>query len=371
MSRAIDYMGLPLRNPVIAASGPWSRNAQGIQAAIDAGAAAVVTETISLESSRELCPRVYEKNGDLLNTTLYSPVSFDQWEEEMSLIRKNGSFVIANIRGSTPSEFAYIASRLERWDADGLELTPFTPIGVHLDGVDAGPRRIVEIIEAVTGSVSIPVSIRLPFYLAERRDYIRAVEKAGAKGVGTTESLKALWGVNLARRSSVVPTFGGYTGEYLRPIMLAAVSSLAQITGLSISGIGGIRTAENALEAIMMGASVVQIGSGIMMNGYGLLSEIIRDIDLWLTQEGVGLYEEIRGCALGSLRAFEELRFTKRTASVRPEVSVDPGTAARLVRGCLAAAISYTGERGLEVNVERCNGCGLCSSIAPGKMAIQ
>ena len=72
MCTAVDFMGLPLKNPVIVAAGPWSRDAASIQKAIDAGAAAVVTETITLEKSQLLRPRIYRQEGRLLNTTLYS-----------------------------------------------------------------------------------------------------------------------------------------------------------------------------------------------------------------------------------------------------------------------------------------------------------
>ena len=169
----VDYMGLKLKNPVIVASGPWSRNAEGIQRAIDAGAAAVVTETISLEESFELSPRIYKQNGNLLNTTLYSPASFDCWEKEFSKIQKKGSYVIANIRGGSPTEFAYLASRMERLDADALELVPFTPSGVFMDGADDGPEVVAEVVRAVKRVVNIPVSIRLPFYLVQRRAYVQ------------------------------------------------------------------------------------------------------------------------------------------------------------------------------------------------------
>lgn len=365
MSKSVPYMGLSLKNPIIVASGPWSRNAEGIQKSIDAGAGAVVTETISLESSFELCPRVYTNNNNVLNITRYSPGSFEQWEEEISKIQKNGSFVIANIRGSTPSEFAYMATRLERWDVDALELTPFTPIGAHLEGVGAQSEKIVEIIEAVTKTVSIPVTCRLPYYLAERRDYIYAIERAGARGIGTTESPKALWGVDIAKRKSVIPTFGGFSGEYLRPIMLAAVSSLAQFTECDIAAIGGIQSAENILEAIMLGASVAQVGSSIMTRGYQCITEMAMDLERWTNDENIDSYELIRGAALNSLRAYTELFFQRKTAVLREHAVVPRDLGEQLEKSCLADAISWTQDGEIAIDSDICNGCGMCLAHAP------
>ena len=122
MCTAVDFMGLPLKNPVIVAAGPWSRSAAAIQRSIDAGAAAVVTETITLEKSQLLRPRIYRQEGRLLNTTLYSTLSFEQLERELSQVRKGDSFLICNIRGGTPSELAYTATAVDRFGADARSI---------------------------------------------------------------------------------------------------------------------------------------------------------------------------------------------------------------------------------------------------------
>ena len=91
MANRIKYMGLNLKNPVIVAAGPWSRNASSIQESIDAGAAAVATETITLDQSQKIYPRIYEQDGRLLNTTLYSTLPFEQWERQLLEIDKKDS----------------------------------------------------------------------------------------------------------------------------------------------------------------------------------------------------------------------------------------------------------------------------------------
>lgn len=226
MIQTAAFMGLPLKNPIIVAAGPWSRDHAAIQRSIDAGAAAVITETITLESSAMIYPRIYARNGELLNTTLYSTKAFESWEEELHKIDKRDSFVICNIRGSTPSELAYIATRMERWGADGLELYPFTPIGAKLENVTS-PNEIFEMLQRVTEAVAIPVAVRLPHHLACTTGFVKAVEKAGACAISTIETMKALWGVDLERRASRVPTFGGYSGTHIFPVTLATVATLA------------------------------------------------------------------------------------------------------------------------------------------------
>jgi len=365
----VDYMGLKLKNPVIAASGPWCRGADGLQKAIDAGVGAVVTETISLNPSREITPRVYERGGGVLNTTLYSPLSLEQWTEELNRVEKRDSRIIGNIRGTTPSEFAYIASRLERQDVDAIELSPFTPTGAHLNQVDEGMDALLEVLEAVADAVSIPISVRLPPHFAVRRDYIRALEKGGVKALSAVESPLALWGVDLQSRKSVVPTFGGYTGEHIRPITFGAVATLAQMTGCSIAAMGGISRAENVLEVIMLGASAAQVGSAILFHGYKHLSEMIRGIEKWLSENGTTC-DQIRGAALSSLATYEDVPKRERKIFVRFDAVYSQETANMLVRSCLTEAIQLRKTGGIKLDQARCNGCGLCLSLAPGVMDI-
>ena len=81
MSLSTEYMGLKLKNPIVVAAGPWSRDGASIQRSIDAGASAVVTETITLEANQNPSPRLYlSGSGQLFNTTLFSGIHLEQWE---------------------------------------------------------------------------------------------------------------------------------------------------------------------------------------------------------------------------------------------------------------------------------------------------
>lgn len=130
---SVNFMGLPLKNPIIAAAGPWCRDAAAMQKAIDAGAAAVVTETIALEKSHIVSPRIFYRQGEVYNTTLYSTMTLEDVEQEVERLQKGNAFLICNIRGTTPSELRYLASRMQRLGADALELCCFTPIGTKLE----------------------------------------------------------------------------------------------------------------------------------------------------------------------------------------------------------------------------------------------
>ena len=166
MSLSVNFMGLSLKNPIIAAAGPWCRDAAAMQKAIDAGAAAVVTETITLEKSHMVSPRIFYRQGEVYNTTLYSTQTLEEVEQEAERLHKGDAFLICNIRGTTPSELRYLASRMQRLGADALELCCFTPIGTKLEDISIRPEEVGEMVRGVTSAVEIPVMVRLPHHAA-------------------------------------------------------------------------------------------------------------------------------------------------------------------------------------------------------------
>lgn len=117
MSCSVEFMGLSLKHPVIVAAGPWARDGASIQRCVDAGAAAVVTETITLEANPVLRPRLYYDRGRLFNTKLYSDLHLEQWEGELEQVRLGQCRLIASIWATSPSELAYLAARMERMGA--------------------------------------------------------------------------------------------------------------------------------------------------------------------------------------------------------------------------------------------------------------
>lgn len=370
----VNYMGIPLKNPLIVAAGPWARDRHTIQQAIDAGAGAVVTETITMEKSSLICPRIYEKDGELLNTTFHSTLSFEAWEEELHRLEKKNSAVICSIRGSTPSELAYIAARLERWGADALEISLFTPIGVKLESVLSSPEEIYEMLLPVTQSVNIPVAVLLPNHLACTKQYVRNVEKAGARAITSIQTIKALWGVDIESRRSLVPTFGGYSGPHIFPITLAATATLSQLlTTAQISSKGGVRTFQNILECIMLGAQTVQLGSAVMLEGYGVITRLLEQMESWMKEKGLTDYREIRGAALNSLSSFEDLvPWSLKAAPCRTadfsETELELLEQSR--KACMPGAIRLeNGE--LTVDQKCCDGCGMCCSISCGLFTMQ
>ena len=136
------FMGMVLKNPVMAAPGPWTGSAEGLQAAIDAGAGAVMTETISQEVYPRLEQSCYRMGGAVFSTSLFSGLTLEQWESVMEKLCPGDCKLIAAIRGATPSELAYVAQKTERMGVDALQLDLYAPIGPVLSGLYTSPDQI-------------------------------------------------------------------------------------------------------------------------------------------------------------------------------------------------------------------------------------
>ena len=220
MSLSTEYMGLKLKNPIVVAAGPWSRDGASIQRSIDAGASAVVTETITLEANQNPSPRLYlSDSGQLFNTTLFSGIHLEQWEQEFESLRRGDCKLIASIWGNTPSELAYLAGKVERMGADAVEVSLSAPLGTRMD-VGTVPREIFGFISAVTEAVDIPVSVKLSYEASNFNGFTSSLEEAGVSGVTAIDALKGLMGVDLEHHRALMPTYGGYSGQYIRPIAL-------------------------------------------------------------------------------------------------------------------------------------------------------
>ena len=307
MSLSTEYMGLKLKNPIVVAAGPWSRDGASIQRSIDAGASAVVTETITLEANQNPSPRLYlSGSGQLFNTTLFSGIHLEQWEQEFESLRRGDCKLIASIWGNTPSELAYLAGKVERMGADAVEVSLSAPLGTRMD-VGTVPREIFGFISAVTEAVDIPVSVKLSYEASNFNGFTSSLEEAGVAGVTAIDALKGLMGVDLEHHRALMPTYGGYSGQYIRPIALATIATLKQTTGFPICGCGGINSAHDALEFIMLGAQSVQLASVLLRDSYEAIPRILGDLERWLEDHGYYSIEEVCGLALGSLQAFEEL----------------------------------------------------------------
>ncbi|HIU00114.1 MAG TPA: hypothetical protein IAD12_07655 [Candidatus Copromorpha excrementavium] len=150
-----NIMGIPMKNPLIIAPGPWSRG-KLLKNALECNAGAIITETVVSEPYPDTRPRyAYDpKNGGLQNIRLYSALDLEGWLCELEKADKTSRYgsiskLIVSIMASTPSELGYIARKVEKTGVDGIEIGLACPMG-------EGPEIIAENPEKSTNTLKQP-----------------------------------------------------------------------------------------------------------------------------------------------------------------------------------------------------------------------
>ena len=365
MSISVEFMGLKLKSPIIAASGPWNRDSISMKKALACGAGAVVTETIVNEVRKNVRPRLIIKGSGIENIGLYSDISLEKWEKEIYLTKEAGGTVIANILAYSPSEIAYIARSVEKFGADAIEIGAACPHGEGVEIISSDISRITEFTEAVVDSVNIPVMVKFSPSVTNMAEVACAVEEAGAAGISGIDTVRAIMGVDVENEKPLLPSIGGYSGAPIRPIGMAAVATIAKAVNLPVCGIGGIENYYNVLEYMMLGASTVQVGSSILLKGYDVIYDINKDLEHWLENSKYDNISEITGKALDELKTFESLKVEPYTAHIIG--SCDDISCQKCVVPCVYDAIDII-DGNIRIDSDKCKGCGLCVGICPKRI---
>lgn len=369
---SVEAMGLKLKNPVIVSAGPWTRGHKGIRAALDSGAAAVVTETIVAEPYPDLSPRYAYDGRGLQNIRMYSALDMEEWIDEFKQIKKDGrgngeGLIIANITAGTPSELAYLARKFEKAGVDALELGLACPMGEGTEIVAANPNKTYAFTKEVVSTVGIPVMVKLTQSMNNLPEVVAAVEKAGASGITAINTMRCILGIDVETYEPILPTYGGYSGSPVRPLGLATVAGIAQSTELPIFGIGGVENYKNVLEYIMVGASAAEVGTAVLINGYGIIPQMIENLEAWMKKHHLSSLDEVRGNSLDKLYSFEELKVEPQRAYLTSECQATQ--CGKCLVCCLDEAITSVDGK-IVIDENKCTGCGLCRDLCPDNKII-
>ncbi|MEL7656251.1 MAG: nitronate monooxygenase, partial [Bacillota bacterium] len=177
-------------------------------------------------------------------------------------------------------------------------------------------------------------------------------------------TIRCILGVDIDNAEPTLSTYGGYSGAPIRPLGLASVATIAQAVDIPICGIGGIEDYKNALEYIMLGASAVEIGTAVMINGFDRITEIVNDLEKWSEAKGIKEVKSIRGEALKNLKSFEEIKIEPVVSRIN-DPSCDKVCEA-CVKACIYGAIRKEGNI-MILDSEKCAGCGLCTFTCPDR----
>ncbi len=261
---------LQLANPVMTASGTfgYAREFENLVNLHRLGA--VIVKGISLHPrAGNPPPRIVETACGMLNAIGLQNVGVDRFiSEKMPYLQGLLVPVIVNILGDSIAEYEEITTRLA--DVPGvaaIEVNISCP-NVKKGGVAFGtdPAMAAAVTRAVKGRAKVPVLVKLSPNVTDITVIARAVEEAGADCVSLINTLIGMAIDLKTRRPTLANVIGGLSGPAIKPVALRMVYQVAKAVAVPIIGIGGIETAEDALEFMLAGATAVQVGTANFAN---------------------------------------------------------------------------------------------------------
>ena len=261
---------LELQNPVMTASGTFGY-AREFEDFVDLRhLGAVVVKGISLAPrAGNPPPRIVETACGMLNAIGLENVGVDRFiSDKMPYLSALGVPVIVNILGDSIDEYRQIAERLA-----GVEGVAAIEVNISCPNVKKGgvafgtdPQMAAAVTTAVKQNCQVPVIVKLSPNVTDVTVVAKAVQEAGADAVSLINTLIGM-AINLgSRRPRLANIIGGLSGPAIKPVALRMVYQVAQVVTIPIIGIGGITTAEDAMEFMLAGASAVQVGTANFVN---------------------------------------------------------------------------------------------------------
>jgi dihydroorotate dehydrogenase (NAD+) catalytic subunit len=297
---------LSLKNPVLVASGTFGyiREMAGFVRLERLGG--VIPKTVTARPrAGNATPRTVETASGLLNAIGLDNDGIDHFRtHHLPYLRTVGTAVIANIAGEDEDQFVAMAE-LIGGDAglDAIELNVSCPNVSH--GLDLGidPVAVGRLVGRVRSVCPVPVIAKLTPNVTDIVAVARAAAEGGADAVSLINTFRGM-AVDWRRRRPILANdVGGLSGPAVKPLALRMVWDVARaLPGLPIIGIGGIATADDALEFLVAGASAVQVGTATFYDPTAS-ERLLDDLTRHLTEAGVAHLSEV----VGTLRSNREL----------------------------------------------------------------
>lgn len=299
---AVNIGGIRMKNPVATASGTFGFG-QEYAPFIDLNrlGAIVVKGTTLKPRPGNPAPRLAETPAGVLNAIgLQNPGVEQVMEEALPFLAAYDVPVIVNIAGDTLEDYAMLARQLSQSKlVAGLEVNISCP-NVKKGGMHFGsdPIMAAEVTRAVKENSTLPVIVKLSPNVTS---ILTLAEKVAAAGADALSLINTLLGMSIdtkARRPRLGNIMGGLSGPAVRPIAVRMVWQVYEAVDLPIIGMGGIVTAEDALEFILAGASGVAVGTANFVNPRATI-DVLEGIEKYMLEHGISDIKELIGAAHG------------------------------------------------------------------------
>jgi len=378
--------GITFENPFLLASSPATRTGEMIKRAFEAGWGGAVVKTICLcpETMVDVSERIYGYRGKssligLQNIEMISNRPVELWAEEIAELKKQfpQRAIIASIMadGENLSEWRELTEILQNSRADAIELNLSCPNGVPERGMGSYiseiPDMSAKIVTAVKKVATVPVWAKLSPNVTDISFLAKACLEAGADGIVAINTLKGFAGIDIETMKPNLnvggkSTYGGFSGNIVKPVALKAVSEIAKDHGCYISATGGISNWKDAAEFILLGASSVQICTEVMLKGFNIIKPMLQGLESYMERHSFYSLDNMTGSALERVEDYGKLdKNIKYIAKIDNNLCENCGMCLISCRDGGYQAIECPDKKNYNVIDEKCTGCGLCRHVCP------
>lgn len=287
MDMRVKIAGVEWNNPVTVASGTFGSGEEYSEFVDLNRLGAVTTKGVAnVPWPGNPTPRVAEIHSGMMNAIGLQNPGIDVFcGRDIPFLRQFDTKIIVNVCGRSAEDYCEVVERLANEDVDMLEINISCP-NVKEGGIAFGqnPKAAEEITKAVKKYAKQPVIMKLSPNVTSIAEMAKAVEAGGADAISLINTLTGMKIDIYKKTFALANKTGGMSGPAVKPVAVRMVYQVAQAVKLPIIGMGGISTAEDALEFILAGASAVSVGTANFFNPYAA-EEVVRGIEDYMKSQ--------------------------------------------------------------------------------------
>ena len=298
MNMKVNIAGVEWKNPVTVASGTFGSGEEFSEFVDLNRLGAVTTKGVAnIPWEGNPTPRVAETCSGMMNAVGLQNPGIDLFcRRDIPFLKKYDTKIIVNVCGKSTEDYCEVVERLADEDVDMLEINISCP-NVKEGGIAFGqnPKAAEEITKAVKKYAKQPVIMKLSPNVTSIAEMARAVEAGGADAISLINTITGMK-IDIHRRTFLLANkTGGVSGPAIHPIAVRMIYEAANAVRLPIIGMGGIATAEDAIEMILAGASAVSVGTANFYNPTAAV-EVAEGIEAYMQKYGFESVKDMTGC---------------------------------------------------------------------------
>ena len=297
MNMKVNLAGVEFKNPVMEGSGTFGSGAEYSEFVDLNQLGAVVTKGVAnVPWPGNPTPRIAETSSGMLNAIGLQNPGIDLFiKRDIPFLKQFDTRIVVNVCGKTTEDYLEVVERLADTDVDMLEINISCP-NVKEGGIAFGqnPKALEAITKEVKRHARQPIIMKLSPNVTDITEMAKAAEAGGADVLSLINTLTGMK-IDINRRTfALANKTGGMSGPAVKPIAVRMVYQVANAVSLPIIGMGGIATAEDALEFIMAGATAVSVGTANFLNP-SATEEVVNGLEEFLAKNKIEDINELIG----------------------------------------------------------------------------